>query len=527
MKKILLLIFAGLIATTVNAQLLKRIIDLPVEPSIEDTDLIFVGHPHDGRLQQNPILKLETRLIDSFFNAGWKIISYGKNITDDSTVLVLSNGSRFAAFDRAGASVPTWQQTLLVANGSILTQDNTIEGADYNYTHRNVNSFKITSYANGDTLLIDDGTQKLVWNKRFIRIDTLNYRWPTSHILPFNGSAGQKFQGTAADGFVLTDTTGDGTLVWHYLPYYVNADVGFGQTYFGAGGSGGQRWNNGTGSRTYYGYRVFASETGLANNNAAFGVNIASSATTASSNDIFGTNCFFNATTATSNTAFGTYTLNGVTTQGNNVAIGGGALSCDVNNATRNTTGIVASGTTAVGINAGNGMLTANYTSTTTANNSIFIGYNNGLVAIGNSVDSTTVFGNRMKTALSNVFVLGGATQRVIIPSNTLTVTTDNFAKFQTPSIAYGYRSTATSTTLTRYDHTLEVTATGQTITLPTAVGCTGMEYLIKLTASGSTTIATTSSQLIDGASTYSLSAQYKFVRVESNNVGWLIVGSN
>lgn len=72
------------------------------------------------------------------------------------------------------------------------------------------------------------------------------------------------------------------------------------------------------------------------------------------------------------------------------------------------------------------------------------------------------------------------------------------------------------------------VNVDAQTITLPTAVGATGKEYTIKaITPAATATVATTSSQLIDGASTYSLSASNKFVRVVSDNANWWIVGAN
>lgn len=89
------------------------------------------------------------------------------------------------------------------------------------------------------------------------------------------------------------------------------------------------------------------------------------------------------------------------------------------------------------------------------------------------------------------------------------------------------YAAKATSYTLTATDNVIEVTATGQTMTLPTAVGISGTEYCIKLTASGTVTVATTSSQTIDGQTTYTLSAQYKYVTVKSNNANWIIIGNN
>lgn len=94
-------------------------------------------------------------------------------------------------------------------------------------------------------------------------------------------------------------------------------------------------------------------------------------------------------------------------------------------------------------------------------------------------------------------------------------------------SFAKTYISKAVDYTATSSDCVIDVTATGKTITLPTAVGITGRQYTIKLTASGTGTIATTTSQTIDGSSTYSLSAQYKYVTVVSNGSNWIITANN
>jgi hypothetical protein len=67
------------------------------------------------------------------------------------------------------------------------------------------------------------------------------------------------------------------------------------------------------------------------------------------------------------------------------------------------------------------------------------------------------------------------------------------------------------------------------TATLPTASGIAGREYIIKRTGTGATsyTVNTTSSQTIDGSTTYALSAQYKFVHVKSDGSNWQIIGNN
>ncbi len=94
-------------------------------------------------------------------------------------------------------------------------------------------------------------------------------------------------------------------------------------------------------------------------------------------------------------------------------------------------------------------------------------------------------------------------------------------------SLATKYTSTATGITLDETHQTVEVTATGQTITLPTAASITGRIYTIKLTASGSCTVATTSSQNIDASTTYSLASQYKYVTVMSNGSNWIVIANN
>lgn len=69
----------------------------------------------------------------------------------------------------------------------------------------------------------------------------------------------------------------------------------------------------------------------------------------------------------------------------------------------------------------------------------------------------------------------------------------------------------------------------GITITLPTAVGITGKPYRIKKIDSGvgPVVIATTSSQNIDGQTTYVLANQNQYVKVESNGTDWDIIGQN
>ena len=54
-------------------------------------------------------------------------------------------------------------------------------------------------------------------------------------------------------------------------------------------------------------------------------------------------------------------------------------------------------------------------------------------------------------------------------------------------------------------DYLIDVTGNTVTVTLPTAVGVNGQNYVIKNRGTGVVTVATTSSQTIDGANTKSL----------------------
>jgi len=82
--------------------------------------------------------------------------------------------------------------------------------------------------------------------------------------------------------------------------------------------------------------------------------------------------------------------------------------------------------------------------------------------------------------------------------------------------------------TLTASDSIALCDATGAafTITLPTAAGVAGRQYTVKRVNGGSNnvTVATTSSQTIDGATTYVLSAQYDKITVTSDGANWFIL---
>lgn len=82
--------------------------------------------------------------------------------------------------------------------------------------------------------------------------------------------------------------------------------------------------------------------------------------------------------------------------------------------------------------------------------------------------------------------------------------------------------------TATTSDHTIlcNGTTAAFTVTLPTAVGNTGQMFSIKKidASANAITIATTSSQTIDGVTTRTLSTQYQGVTVQSDGANWFVI---
>ncbi|MDX1938343.1 MAG: hypothetical protein SFU21_14575, partial [Flavihumibacter sp.] len=90
-------------------------------------------------------------------------------------------------------------------------------------------------------------------------------------------------------------------------------------------------------------------------------------------------------------------------------------------------------------------------------------------------------------------------------------------------SLSTNYRA-FTANTSAGTDNNLVFTGTSAaTLTLPDATTITGRSYWIKNNSSNSSTltIATTSSQTIDGVSTWSLTERYKAIKVVSNGTNW------
>jgi hypothetical protein len=69
-------------------------------------------------------------------------------------------------------------------------------------------------------------------------------------------------------------------------------------------------------------------------------------------------------------------------------------------------------------------------------------------------------------------------------------------------------------------------TSAAFSITLPTAVGITGKTYTVKKidSSANAVTVATTSSQTIDGTTTKPLARQYDAIAVQSDGSNWMII---
>jgi flagellar basal body rod protein FlgB len=99
----------------------------------------------------------------------------------------------------------------------------------------------------------------------------------------------------------------------------------------------------------------------------------------------------------------------------------------------------------------------------------------------------------------------------------------DGFATALTSKTA-DYTATATDTTIL-----VDASGAARTITLPAASGISGRIYVIKKTDSSgnAVTVDANASETIDGATTYALSAQYKFVVIQCDGTNWHIIGAN
>ncbi|MBC7904910.1 MAG: tail fiber domain-containing protein [Gemmatimonadaceae bacterium] len=99
-------------------------------------------------------------------------------------------------------------------------------------------------------------------------------------------------------------------------------------------------------------------------------------------------------------------------------------------------------------------------------------------------------------------------------------------------SLSTNYRIFTTSVSALATDHTLVFEGTSaRTLTLPTAVGCTGRSYWIKNASltlpTPVLTIATTSGQTLDGSASWTLDEPDEAIKVISDGANWYVLTQN
>lgn len=94
--------------------------------------------------------------------------------------------------------------------------------------------------------------------------------------------------------------------------------------------------------------------------------------------------------------------------------------------------------------------------------------------------------------------------------------------------INFAYTTSSADLTLTTAHYCVDVTtgAGNKTITLPTAVGCNGREYIIRKADAAATSaiVASDGAETINGSTDYELDAQYDTVTLMSTGAAWIVV---
>jgi len=141
---------------------------------------------------------------------------------------------------------------------------------------------------------------------------------------------------------------------------------------------------------------------------------------------------------------------------------------------------------------------------------------------INKSTDSTSL-------STGALIVAGGAAiTKSVIMGGTLAVTgattlTGKLTANGGRQSAY-VAKTALYTIASATDYCINCTSGTYSITLPTAVSIAGQEFIVKNSGTGVITIATTSSQTIDGGASGSIILnQYESISVMSNGANWII----
>ena len=281
------------------------------------------------------------------------------------------------------------------------------------------------------------------------------------------------------------------------------------------------------------GSAIAANNTGI--NNTAVGYLSMTGNTSGYGNSALGTGSLTANTTGAFNTSIGTSSLNVNTLGDYNVGLGYQSLvhntTADFNVAIGGRdalfTNITGENNIAVGTSA---------LYTTNASNNTAVGHDAGY---SNTSGTDNIFIGKSSAGFSatssNQIVIGtsaigiGSNTTIIGNSATTSAELKGTLKSNGQILAIATKSAAYTALVSDEIIIGDASSAAFTITLPTAVGKNGQTYTIKRinSVANVVTVGTTSSQTIDGAATYALSAQYKYVKVVSDGSNWIIVGNN
>lgn len=259
---------------------------------------------------------------------------------------------------------------------------------------------------------------------------------------------------------------------------------------------------------------------GAGSSNTAIGHNAGLTSTTGMQNTFIGNAAGTNITTGSVNVAIGESALNGASSSSSwgNTCIGYHALASISSGASNCSIGYLAlgglttgSGNVALGTNAGLGINGTFGTYNTNSFASVFIGEETTPLADEGS--NEVVIGYGAIGHGTNTVTLGSAFNDSTFLSGTIY------------GIVYPYVSKSSAYTAKANDQVINCTGSGTfNITLPSAVGIPGKVYIIKKSGTSTTSVVTTSSQTIDGASSYALTAQWSKVTVMSDGANWIML---
>lgn len=288
------------------------------------------------------------------------------------------------------------------------------------------------------------------------------------------------------------------------------------------GGSAGQGATSAS-SSNFLGVNAGLNATGASGSN-FFGNGAGQVTTTssASNGNFFGTNAGKNATGASNSNFFGSSAGNGATSaQQSNFfgnAAGNGATGALVSNFFGSSSG---SGATGASYSNFFGFQTGTSgTHVITGPNNILIGTNittpagnsTNTLNIGGVLYGSGLYGTTTGNPTAAAQTAGKIGIALTTPTSTLTVN---------GSFGVAYTAQTTTYTATATDHTIDCTTGTFTVTLPTAVGITGRVYVIKNSGAGTITMAGTSAQTFDGATSPTIAAG-AVAQYQSNGANWI-----